>query len=110
MKLNLGLLSISLLAGMASVVQAEGLYVGIQGGVTFSKDNDFLVKSKTEHINEYSYYYYSKKLTSYKSTTKAGYTLLATIGYEPDFLNFTDRGSIRPEFELSYRYNPYDKI
>ncbi|MDR3326356.1 MAG: hypothetical protein LBS66_03560, partial [Rhodospirillaceae bacterium] len=85
MKLISCLLSVSLLAGMASVAQAEGLYVGLEGGITFSQKNKF----------------------SYKSSTKTGYTLVTALGYDLGLDRF---GSIRPELEFSYRYNPSEKI
>lgn len=101
MKLNLSLLYIGLLTGMASIAQAEGLYVGAQAGLSMSsKDNVFNSTATVEgHPNTIT-------KSSYRTTNKSGYSLISTIGYDLDFNMF---GSIRPELELGYRYNSSDK-
>ncbi|MDR3326203.1 MAG: outer membrane beta-barrel protein [Rhodospirillaceae bacterium] len=94
------LLSIILLAGMASVAQAEGLYVGLEGGASFTQDNSY-IKTSTKKDSHFL------PEGSYTSSTKTGYALVTALGYEIDL---GEAGSICPELEFGYRYNPYSKI
>ncbi|MDR3326350.1 MAG: outer membrane beta-barrel protein [Rhodospirillaceae bacterium] len=102
MKLNLNLLSIGLLIGMASVARADGLYVGAEvGAMVPIKKSTFKTTANTTFENTDT-----EASGSYSIAAKRGFVTIANIGYD---LDFSDYGSMRTELEFGYRHSPYDR-
>ncbi|MDR3325782.1 MAG: hypothetical protein LBS66_00460, partial [Rhodospirillaceae bacterium] len=98
-------LSISLLAGMASVAQAEGLYVGVRGGYGMPTDKKNSINTIGK-VKENDVPGGHDIKGDYNATINGGAAFLVSSGYELDLDKY---GSICPEFEFGYRYNPYSE-